>query len=249
MAGHSKWANIKHRKGAQDAKRSKLFTKLIKEVAVAAKEKGPDPDANPRLRMAIKNARKASVPKDKIDAAVSKGSGADGTNYEEMTFEGYGPHGIAVFVECLSDNNNRTVASVRSTFSKYGGSLGKNGSVDYMFERKGSFVFPVAGLDEEEITLELLDAGLEDIEENEGNFYLTCAFEDFGSLNAKLEEMNIDAESSLERIPGNTLELALAPAKSVLKLIDILEDNDDVQHVFHNLEMSDELAEQLAAEG
>lgn len=248
MAGHSKWANIKHRKGAQDAKRSKLFTKLIKEVAVAAKEKGPDPDANPRLRMAIKNARKASVPKDKIDAAVSKGSGADGTNYEEMTFEGYGPHGVAVFVECLSDNNNRTVASVRSSFSKYGGSLGKNGSVDYMFERKGSFVFPTEGLDEEEITLELLDAGLEDIEQNEENFYLTCAFEDYGTLNGKLEEMNIDAESNLERVPGTTVELGLDQAKSVLKLIDVLEDNDDVQNVFHNMEMSDELAEQLASE-
>lgn len=248
MAGHSKWANIKHRKGAQDAKRSKLFTKLIKEVAVAAKEKGPDPDANPRLRMAIKNARKASVPKDRIDAAVSKGSGADGTSYEEMTFEGYGPHGVAVFVECLSDNNNRTVASVRSSFSKYGGSLGKNGSVDYMFERKGSFVFPTEGLDEEEITLELLDAGLEDIDHNEGNFYLTCAFEDYGTLNGKLEELNVDAESNLERIPGTTVELGLDHAKSVLKLIDVLEDNDDVQNVFHNMEMSDELAEQLSKE-
>lgn len=249
MAGHSKWANIKHRKGAQDARRSKLFTKLIKEVAVAAKEKGPDPDANPRLRMAIKNARKTSVPKDKIDAAVSKGSGADGANYEEMTFEGYGPHGVAIFVECLSDNLNRTVATVRSSFSKYGGSLGKNGSVDYMFERKGSFVFAVDSLDEEELTLELLDAGLEDIDTNEGNFYVACAFEDYGLLNGKLEEMEIDAESNLERIPGTTVELDLDPAKSVLRLIDILEDNDDVQNVFHNMEMSDELAEQLASEG
>lgn len=245
MAGHSKWANIKHRKGAQDAKRAKLFTKLIKEVAVATKEGGPDPDANPRLRMAIKNARKASVPKDKIDAAINKGSGADGTSYEEMTFEGYGPNGIAVFVECLSDNNNRTVASVRAAFSKYGGSLGKNGSVDYMFERKGIFVFPSEGLDEEEVTMDLLDFGLEDIEAAEENFIATCAFEDYGLLNGKLEELKIDAESSLERIPMNTLSLELDRAKSVLKLIDVLEDNDDVQSVFHNMEMTDEIAAEM----
>lgn len=242
MAGHSKWANIKHRKGAQDAKRAKLFTKLIKEVAVATKEGGADPDANPRLRMAIKNARKASVPKDKIDAAINKGSGADGASYEEMSFEGYGPNGIAVFVECLSDNNNRTVASVRAAFSKYGGSLGKNGSVDYMFERKGIFVFPSEALDEELITLELLDAGLEDIEKADDQFIATCAFEDYGSLNGKLEEMNIDAESSLERIPTNTLSLELDRAKAVLKLVDVLEDNDDVQSVFHNMEMTEELS-------
>ena len=246
MAGHSKWANIKHRKGAQDARRSKLFTKLIKEVAIATKEGGADPDANPRLRMAIKNARKASVPKDKIDGAINKGSGADGTSYEEMTFEGYAPNGVAVFLECMSDNNKRTVANVRSYFNKYGGSLGKNGSVDYMFERKGVFVFSAEGLDEEEITLELLEAGLEDIERDGDNFVATCAFEDYGTLNGKLEELEIDAESNLERIPTTTVVLTLDQAKSVLKLIDIMEDDDDVQNVFHNLEMTDELEAALA---
>ncbi len=248
MAGHSKWANIKHRKGAQDAKRAKLFTRLIKEVAVATKEGGSDPDANPRLRMAIKNAKKASVPKDKIDGAVSKGSGADGTSYEEMTFEGYAPNGVAVFVECLSDNNKRTVAHIRAAFNKYGGSLGKNGSVDYMFERKGVFIFPTEKLNEEEVTLELLDVGLEDIDQGNGNFIATCAFEDYGAMNAKLEALNIDAESNLERIPTTTIALGLEGAKSVLKLIDIIEDDDDVQNVFHNLEMTDELEVALSEE-
>jgi YebC/PmpR family DNA-binding regulatory protein len=248
MAGHSKWANIKHRKGAQDAKRSKLFTKLIKEVAVATKEGGDDPDANPRLRLAIKNARKASVPKDKIEGAISKGSGADGTSYEEGTFEGYAPNGVAVFVEALTDNNNRTVANIRSYFNKYHGSLGKSGSVDYMFERKGVFVFSSEDLDEDEITLELLDHGLEEIEQEDGNFIATCAFEDFGALNTKLEEMEIDAEANLERIPGTTVKLGVDQARSVMKLIDIIEDDDDVQKVFHNLEMTDELEAALSEE-
>lgn len=245
MAGHSKWANIKHRKGAQDKKRSKLFTKLIKEVAIATKEGGPDPDANPRLRMAIKNARKSSVPKDRIEAAIHKGSGNDGTNWEEVTFEGYASHGVAVFVEGLTDNNNRTVANVRAAFSKYGGSMGKSGSVGFMFERKGIFIFPAEGLDEDEITLELLDGGLEDIEHNEGTFVATCAFEDYGTLNAKLEELNIDAESSLERIPTTTVDLGVEQAKSVMKLIDVIEDDDDVQAIFHNLELTEEILAEL----
>ncbi len=247
MAGHSKWANIKHRKGAQDKKRSKIFTRLIKEIAVATKEGGPDPAANPRLRMAIQNAKKANVPKDNITKAVNKGSGDDGTSYEEVTLEGYAPHGIAVFVECLTDNNNRTVANVRSYFNKYHGSLGKSGSVDYMFQRMGIFIVKAEGLNEDDLTLELLDAGLEDIELSDGNFVLSCAFEDFGALNAKLEEMGIEAESStLERIPANTLELGLDQARSVMKLIDVLEDDDDVQNIFHNLEMSDELMAELS---
>ncbi|WNJ20413.1 YebC/PmpR family DNA-binding transcriptional regulator [Pontibacter sp. G13] len=245
MAGHSKWANIKHRKGAQDAKRAKLFTKLIKEVAVATKEGGPDPDANPRLRMAIKNARKASVPKDRIEGAISKGSGNDGTTWDDVTFEGYAPNGIAVFVEALTDNNNRTVANVRSYFNKYNGSMGKSGSVDYMFERKGIFIFPMGSHDEEELTMELLDGGLEDIENDGENFIATCAFEDYGNLNAKIEELGIDAESSLNRIPSTTLSLDVEAAKSVLKLIDIIEDDDDVQQVFHNMEMTDEILESM----
>ncbi len=248
MAGHSKWANIKHRKGAQDAKRAKLFTKLIKEVAVSVKEGGDDPDANPRLRMAINKAKKASVPKDRIDAAISKGSGADGTSYEEATYEGYAPHGVAVFVEALTDNNKRTVANVRSAFSKYGGSMGKSGSVDFMFERKGTFVVPAEGRDIDELTMALIEHGLEDIEEDGDHFVAYCAFEDYGTINARLEELDIDAESNLDRIPTTTITLGVDQAKGVLKLIDILEDDDDVQQVFHNLEMTEDLEAALATE-
>lgn len=246
MAGHSKWANIKHRKGAQDKKRSKIFTRLLKEVAVATKEGGADPDANPRLRLAIQNAKKANVPKDKIQAQISKGSGADGTSYEEVTLEGYAPNGVAVFVECLTDNNKRTVANVRSYFNKYNGSLGKSGSVEYMFDRKGVFVIKTEGLDEDDFTLELMDGGLEDIEKVEDNFVATCAFEDFGAMNAKLMEMNVEPESaSLERIPSNTVALDVERAKSVMKLIDAIEDDDDVQNLFHNMEMTEELMAEL----
>ena len=245
MAGHSKWANIKHRKGAQDARRSKRFTKLIREVAVATKEGGADPDANPRLKMAIRNARKLSVPKEKIDAAIHKGSGNDGSSYEEMTFEGYAPHGIAIFVEWLSDNNNRIVANVRANFSKYGGSLGKSGSVEYIFDRKGVFIFPAEGIDEEEITLELLDFGLEEMAFDGEFFTAFCAFEDFGPMNSKLEDMGVDAESNLERIPTTTLILGVDQARAVLKLIDVMEDDDDVQKVYHNMEMTAELEEAL----
>lgn len=244
MAGHSKWANIKHRKGAQDKKRAKLFSRLVKEVAVSVKEGGPDPDANPRLRVAIKNASKASVPKDKIQGAINKGSGNDGTTYEEITFEGYAPHGVAVFVECLTDNNNRTVQNVRAVFSKYGGSLGKNGSVVFMFDRKGVFVINTedVSMDEEEFMLELMDGGLEEIETQDESYIASCVFEDFGSLNTKLEELNIEVESStLERIPSVTKSLSVDDAKSVLRLLEKLEEDEDVQNVFHNMEMTEEI--------
>jgi len=249
MAGHSKWANIKHRKGAQDAKRAKLFTRLIKEVMVAVKEGGPDPDANPRPRMAIKNASKASVPKDKVTNAISKGSGEDGTSFDEVTFEGYAPHGVAVFVECLTDNNNRTVANVRSYFNKHNGSMGKNGSVSFMFERKGIFRINAENvkMDMDEFQLELMDGGLDEFEQEEGVITASCAFTDFGLLNAKLEELEVDAESSnIEMIPTTTKELGVDQAKTVLKMLDKLEDDDDVQNVFHNLEMTDELAAALS---
>jgi YebC/PmpR family DNA-binding regulatory protein len=247
MAGHSKWANIKHRKGAQDKKRAKIFTRLLKEIAVATKEGGPDPDANPRLRMGILNAKKANIPKDNITKAVNKGAGADSESYEEVNYEGYAPHGVAVFVECLTDNINRTVSNLRYYFSKYQGSLGKSGSVDYMFDRKGVFLVQTKELDEEDFTLALLDHGLEDIEVEEDSFVLTCAFEDYGMLNARLEELGIEAESaSLDRIPGTTVSLDLEQAKAVLRLIDIIEEDDDVQNVFHNLELTDEIAAELA---
>lgn len=245
MAGHSKWANIKRRKGAQDAKRAKVFTKLIKEITVAAREGGPDPDGNPRLRLAIQNAKGANMPKDTIERAINKGAGADGADYQEVTYEGYAPHGVAVFVECTTDNLNRTVSSVRSLFNKYGGSLGKNGSVEYMFDRKGVFSFKIPeGLDEEEFMLEVIDAGAEDVEFEEGYVQVTCAMEDFGSVQQKLDEMNIEVENAeLQRIPANTLELDNDAFVSVMKLIEALEDDDDVARVYHNMEVSEEQME------
>jgi len=250
MAGHSKWANIKHRKGAQDKKRSKIFTKLLKEVSVSAKEGGPDPDMNPRLRLAVTKAKKASVPKDTIQRAINKGSGADGTSYEEVTYEGYGPHGVAIFVETLTDNTNRTIANVRLAFSKGGGSVGVNGSVGYMFERKGIFTLTREDLpiDGDDLELELIEGGAEEIEVEGELIVVTCPIEDYGTLNSKIEELQIeDFDATLSRIPNITVSLDVAAAQKVLKLIDKLEDDDDVQEVFHNLEMTDELMAALTA--
>lgn len=249
MAGHSKWANIKHRKGAQDKKRSKIFTRLIKELTVATREGGSDPDSNARLRLAIQKAKAANVPKDTIERAVKKGSGADGENYEELTYEGYAPHGVAVFVEVATDNVNRTVASLRSHFSKAGGSMANNGSVAFLFDRKGVFNIEAAELtmDADSLELSLIDGGADEIELNEGMYYVTCLLEDFGNLNNKLEEIGIvPASSELDRVPATTVSLDLESAQKVLAMIDKLEDDDDVQAVFHNLEMTDELAEALS---
>jgi YebC/PmpR family DNA-binding regulatory protein len=247
MSGHSKWSTIKRKKGALDAKRSKIFSKLSKEITIAVKEGGGhDPDYNPRLRIAIQNAKGVNMPKDNIERAVKKGD-QDGANFTASSFEGYGAHGIAVFVECLSDNNNRVVSNVRALFNKYNGTLGTNGSLSFLFDRKGVFEFekPV-GIDFEELEMELIDAGAEDIEAEDGSVSVTCAMEDFGNMNKKLEELKISVSSAeLQRIPNDTKELSVDAAKSVLKLIDALEDDDDVQKVFHNLEMTDELADAM----
>jgi len=246
MSGHSKWSTIKRKKGAIDAKRGKMFTRLIKEITIAAKNGGPDPEGNPSLRLAIQNAKGANMPKDNIDRAIKKATEADANNYQELSFEGYAANGIAVFVECLSDNNNRTVATVRAAFNKFGGSLGTNGSLTFLFDRKGIFTInPVEGLDMDELELELIDGGAEEIEMDE-IISVTCAIEDFGNLNKKLEEMGIEPVSAeLQRIPNDTKSLDLESSKGVLKLIDALEDDDDIQYVFHNLEMTDELAAEL----
>ncbi len=245
MAGHSKWANIKRRKGAQDAKRGKIFTKLIKEVTVSAKEGGPDPDGNPRLRLAIQNAKGANMPKDTIERAVSKGSGADGADYLEVTYEGYASHGVAVFLECTTDNLNRTVANVRSAFTKHGGSLSKNGSVEYLFDRKGVFVFPQPeSMSEDELMLELIDGGAEDVAYEEVLVQVTCAMEDFGSLQAKLDELSVEPENAeLQRIPTTSVTLDDEALLSVMKLIDVLEDDDDVAKVYHNADVTEEQME------
>jgi YebC/PmpR family DNA-binding regulatory protein len=244
MSGHSKWSTIKRKKGALDAKRSKIFSKLSKEITIAVKEGGgPDPDYNPRLRLAIQNARGANMPKDNIERAINKGN-QDGNNFVPVTFEGYGPHGIAIFVECLTDNNNRTVSNVRAAFNKYNGSLGTNGSLSFLFDRKGVFEFEKPeSINMEDLELELIDAGAEDIEVEDNMITVYCAMEDFGNLNKKFEELKITpSNAELQRIPNDTKTLGVEEAKSVLKLIDALEDDDDVQKVFHNLEMTEELA-------
>lgn len=244
MAGHSKWANIKHRKAAQDAKRSKIFTKLIKEITVATKEKGDDPETNPRLRLAIQNAKGANMPKDTIERAIQKGSGADGTHYEEVTYEGYAPHGVAVYVEASTDNTNRTVASVRSIFNKAEGSLSTSGSLDFLFDRKGIFMVELAeDTDHDELLLELADAGAEDVDfDQESNMAeITCEMEDFGNVQKKVEELELNVKSAnLERIPTTTKALDDEAFQQVMRVIDKLEDDDDVNKVYHNLEISEE---------
>ena len=246
MSGHSKWSTIKRKKGAIGAKRGKIFTKIIKEIIIAAKEGGSDPEANARLRLAVQNAKGANMPKDNIERAIKKATGSDAESFIETTFEGYASNGIAVFVECLTDNNNRTVAAVRSAFNKHGGNLGTNGSLSFLFERKGVFTLKNEGLSLDDIELEMIDAGAEDFEIDGDTISVTCSKEDFGSVNRKLNDLGIEPdEAVLKRIPNDTKKLDLESAKKVLRLIDTLEDDDDVQYVYHNLEMTDELAEEL----
>ncbi|OQX76543.1 MAG: YebC/PmpR family DNA-binding transcriptional regulator [Bacteroidetes bacterium 4484_249] len=246
MSGHSKWSTIKRKKGAADAKRSKMFSKIIKDITVAVKEAGPDPDANPRLRMAITNAKGVSMPKDNIQRAISKGSDKDAANFLELTYEGYLSNGIAVYIECTTDNQQRTVSNVRSVFNKYSGNLGTNGSLSFLFERKGIFTVPKGELDADEFELEMIDAGAEDIEMEDEFFSITTAMEDFGNMQKKLEEMGIEPESAeLQRIPHETVKLDDESAKKILKVIEIFEDDDDVQNVFHNLEITDELMAEM----
>jgi YebC/PmpR family DNA-binding regulatory protein len=246
MSGHSKWSTIKRKKGAADAKRGKIFTKIIKEISIAAREGGGDPETNPRLRLAVQNAKGANMPKENIERAIKKASGADAEHYSEITFEGYGSGGIAVFVECLTDNNNRTVSAVRAAFNRHGGSLGTNGSLSFLFERKGIFSIINEGFNIEDIELDLIDAGAEDFEVDGDRMTITCAMEDFGNVNKKLNELGIEPEDAgLKRIPNDTKKLDLESAKKILRLVDTLEDDDDVQNVYHNLEMTDEIAEAL----
>jgi YebC/PmpR family DNA-binding regulatory protein len=246
MSGHSKWSTIKRKKGAADAKRGKIFTKIIKEIIISAREGGGDPDSNSRLRLAIQNAKGANMPKDNIERAIKKAVGADSVSYTETSFEGYAPHGIAVFAECLTDNNNRTVASIRSAFNKYGGNLGTNGSLSFLFDRKGTFTIKTEGQNIEELELEMIDAGAQDFEVEDDTITITCAKEDFGSVSRKLADLGIEPEESgLKRIPNDTKKLDVDSAKKVLKFIEVLEDDDDIQNVYHNLEMTDELANAL----
>jgi len=240
MAGHSKWANIKHRKQAQDAKRSKIFSKLSREIEIAIKEGGADPEFNPRLRMAIQNAKSANMPKDNIERAIKKATQSP-SNLEEVTFEGYGTGGVAIFVEAMTDNNNRTVSAVRAIFNKRGGSLGQRGSLKFIFDRKGIFRIAKEKFNEE-LELELIDVGAEDIELDEEFYVITTSFEDYGKMSNKLNELNIEPESAeLERVPISTKKVNVETARKVMRMIDELEDLDDVQKVYHNMELTDEV--------
>jgi YebC/PmpR family DNA-binding regulatory protein len=242
MSGHNKWSTIKRKKGALDAKRSKIFSKIIKDITIAVKEGGADPDGNPRLRLAIANAKGASMPKENIQRAISKGADKDSAALVETTYEGKGPHGIAIYVEATTDNTQRTVSNVRAYFSKHGGELGKNGSLNYLFERKGVFVIPKGDLKQDEFEMEVIDAGAEDITLEDDVFTITTAMEDFGSMMKKLERLNIEPENAeLQRIPRTTESLETDAARKVLKLIDVIEEDEDVTNVFHNLALTDEL--------
>ena len=246
MAGHSKWANIQHRKGRQDAVRSKLFSKLSKEITVAAKMGDPDPDKNPRLRMAVKEAKSVSVPKDVIDRAIKKSQAGEGDTFEEIRYEGYGPNGVAVIVEAMTDNRNRTASVVRSTFSKCGGNLGETGSVAFMFDRKGAISYPVETGDEDTVMMAAIEAGAEDVESSEDGHVIWCADSDLNAVSTALEaELGESDSTRLVWRPNISTEMDLIGMEKLMKLIDALEDDDDVQRVTSNFDASDEVMAQL----
>ncbi|NRA63597.1 MAG: YebC/PmpR family DNA-binding transcriptional regulator [Pseudobacteriovorax sp.] len=237
MAGHSKWANIRHRKGAQDAKRGKIFTKIAKEITVAAKLGGEDPDGNPRLRTAIIKARSASMPKDNIDRAIKRGvGGQDDADYTEKTYEGYGPAGVAVMVECLTDNINRTVSEVRHAFTRSGGNLGTDGSVAWMFHKKGTIVYAKENVEDPDKLFEVaLEEGAEDVKDEDDVVEITCAPDDFVNLKEALDKLEIEtAHAEVGLVPENYSSVDAEKGEKLQRLIDTLEDHDDVQNVYHN---------------
>ena len=246
MAGHSKWANIQHRKGRQDAARSKLFSKLSKEITVAAKMGDPDPEKNPRLRLAVKEAKTNSVPKDVIERAIKKSSAGEGDDYEEIRYEGYGPNGVAVIVEAMTDNRNRTASNVRSIFSKNGGNLGETGSVGFMFQRKGEVAYGVDAGDADTVLMAAIEAGAEDVESSEERHLIWCQDTDLNDVSNALEtELGESQSTKLIWKPTTTTELDLEGMQKLMKLIDALEDDDDVQRVTANFEALDEIMDQL----
>ena len=250
MAGHSKWAQIKHKKKVTDAKRGQLFSKLARAIIVAAREGGPDPAANLALQNAIEKAREASMPKENIERAIARGAGAsqDGAAYEHVVYEGYGPGGVAVYVEALTDNRNRTASEVRHLFSKHGGSLGESGSVAWLFERKGVVLVPAEGVDEDELTLVAAEGGAEDVSRDGTIYQVTCAPDDLAAVRQAVEEAGFPVESaSLAMVPKTTVTVDdEADARKVLRLIEALEENEDVQEVYANFDIP-ELVLQAAA--
>ncbi len=247
MAGHSKWANIQHRKGAQDKKRGKLFTKLIREITVAAKMGGSDIDSNPRLRLAIDKAKGQSMPKDNIERAIKRGAGeTDGADYQEIRYEGYGPGGTAVMVDCLTDNRNRTVAEVRHAFTKYGGNLGADGSVNYLFDQVGQLLIP-AGVDEEKLMEAAIEAGAEDVvSDSDGSVEIVTAPSEFEQVRDAMIAAGIEPEEAQVTMRASTsAELNVKEATSMIKMLEVLEDLDDVQEVYSNADISEDVLKQI----
>lgn len=243
MSGHSKWATIKHKKGAADAKRGKLFAKLIRQVEVAARSGGGDPDMNPTLRTMFQKARDASVPMDTIERAIKRGTGElEGVTYEEVTYEGYAPNGVAVYIEGLTDNRNRTGPEVRSIFSKLGGSIAEPGAVAWQFERKGIVLVP-SSVDEDTLMMAAIDAGADDVSDDGDFWQVTCEAQLTAAVRTAIEEAGISVDSSdLTMLATSTVELdTVEAAKAVLRLVDALEDHDDVQHVYANMEIGDDV--------
>ena len=249
MSGHSKWSTIKRKKGALDAKRGKIFTRLIKEITVAARMGGGDPEGNPRLRSAVASAKSENMPKDNIERAIKKGTGElEGAVYEEISYEGYGPGGVAILVDCMTDNKNRTVADIRHYFSKSGGNLGESGCVSWMFEKKGSIMIDKDTIGEEELMDKALEAGAEDVVEEDNVYQVVTAPDDFGTVREILETEGVKfIEASVSMIPQNVVEIIEAkPARQILKLLENLEDHDDVQDVFANFDIPDEIMEEVS---
>ncbi|MDO5647674.1 YebC/PmpR family DNA-binding transcriptional regulator [Paracoccus sp. (in: a-proteobacteria)] len=247
MAGHSKWANIQHRKGRQDAARSKLFSKLAKEITVAAKMGDPDPEKNPRLRLAVKEAKAKSVPKDVIDRAIKKSMGGDAENYDEIRYEGYGPNGIAIMVEAMTDNRNRTASNVRSYFTKSGGDMGQTGSVAFMFDRVGEIMYPLSVGDSDTVMMAAIEAGADDVETDDEGHWIYCADTALNDVTSALEsELGESETAKLIWKPQAPTEITdLETAQKLMKLIDTLEDDDDVQNVTGNFDLSEDVAAQL----
>ncbi|MBY5758754.1 YebC/PmpR family DNA-binding transcriptional regulator [Rhizobium leguminosarum] len=248
MAGHSQFKNIMHRKGRQDAVRSKMFSKLAREITVAAKAGLPDPTMNARLRLAIQNAKAQSMPKDNIDRAIKKAAGADGENYDEVRYEGYGPGGTAIIVEALTDNRNRTASNVRSSFTKAGGALGETGSVSFSFDHVGEITYKLSVGDGDKVLEAAIEAGADDVESDEDGHYITCAFEALGEV-AKALESSLGEAETVKAVwrAQNNVPVDEEKAQSLLKLIDSLEDDDDVQNVYSNFEVSEEVLAKLSA--
>ena len=246
MAGHSKWANIQHRKGKQDKLRSKMFSKLAKEITVAAKMGDPDPDKNPRLRLAVKAAKAQSMPKDVIDRAIKKSQGGDAADYTEIRYEGYGPNGIAIIVEAMTDNLNRTASNVRSYFTKCGGNLGQTGSVSHSFDRVGEISFPASAGDADTVMMAALDAGATDVDSEEEGHWIYCEPDALSEVTDALEKaLGESNEAKFIWKPQTLTEVDLETAQKLMRLIDMLEEDDDVQTVTHNFDIPEDVAAQL----